>query len=84
MRHTIVQDEEVQQHIVAAMSGAIAVGSYRRPLAPSSVGERGGVNWTELGSGASSTDLCRRSQPVSLSSPPRARARARGQSVCVV
>ena len=88
------QDEEVQLHIVNAASGVIDVGSYRRlPLSSSSSTGGAGtterrVDWTGLGSGATSTELRRSHQTAAAVggegghwgsiSPPR----RRGKCVC--
>ena len=71
---SLTQDEDVQLHIVNAASGVIDVGSYRRhTLSSSSSSAADGVgravDWTELGSGVTSTDL-RRLQPSPASGGP--------------
>lgn len=64
-----MQDEEVQLHIANAVRGVIVVGSYRQlPLSPTTstvTAKRDEVDWTDLGSGATSTQLRRSQQPVS-------------------
>ena len=69
--YTSSQDEEVQQHIANAVTGVIDVGSYRRSPMSAPTAERG-MDWTELGSQVTSTQL-RGSHPA-----PTITTRARG------